>query len=70
MTKKDPANPSQWSDEKYRAKGLGRLTLRLPLDVLDAIASEAKRLGLGKAALICRIFSKKARSLKKVTPKP
>ena len=68
--KKEVPNSSQWSDERYAAKGFGRLTLRLPFEALASIDSEANRLGIGKAELICRIFSKKARGSKKVTPKP
>ena len=54
-----PSNPYTWSEEKYTNKGLGRLSLRLPLATLDAIDLEADRLGLGKAELIVRIFEKK-----------
>lgn len=54
MTKKTakPSNSHAWSDADYEAKGLGKLTLRLPTSVLSRLKRVAKRLGLSRATVV------------------
>lgn len=54
MTKKTdkPANPHAWTDADYEAKGLGKVTLRLPTSVLARLEAVAKRLRLSRATVV------------------
>lgn len=51
-----------WGDAQYTAKGYGRLTLRLPVHVLDLLAVLAHERGVTRSELVAELVERAAKT--------